>query len=897
MGATEAVTKTASREDGGNGWAVVGLLAVAGGTSALAYYAYRKHVASKGNGLKDVQRVSKDITPEDFYEKFYVKQQPVVIEGLASSCPGTRNWTVGSVFKLVNDSVSDPADLECVTKVEKRAKPSRDASSTRMASPHYQDVSVESVQGFFAYVKRCISGKPVGPRQVSLKNGIAIPTKKILDHCPVPPLLRKLHEERKIRIRDLMGRKYGRIFISAGGLNERCHYNHFGYAFFSVQAKGSKTWLLYPADSLSLRRAEPFSDAPPEDFTKDSVLQRFTGLKAKLFEGDVLFIPAYTYHAVRHVGSFNVNVDFECMPDEMWNKRAQTYMGWQDIAGLCEGVPFMCYTLPGLLPSLIPRMAIKELRLWLFDRMYEDKNPEIRLGLVKKHLLDSEEDISPEEVLSKREECAACFGEDALLLEACLACESVFAKNFWHCLGGAFFLALALYEERRIRREALEHGGKTRNAHYGKFKGEDYTCVVVNRQGHVLALGPDGSVIEKNGRAIQRIPDISLSLDEFQSEGIYTGSFLADVKQLVYAIIVTFSKDNNMNGKSVSLPAIFILRENEKTHKLEPIMTQLKSDDLTQVTESCTWGAFLNKGFAVWIVGKVQTRQALGPRRSLWSGQNGVLLQICAPNENLGFFFEEVDGLYQKAINLELGKEDALIADPALIAFYTGSKFTKPLKERRKEMKKQTENNHHVAPLENGGKKAPEELDSVTHCSEASSVPDDKSNTAETASTVSTASFEADTSVDHDAAEATQATSAEVVKQPPLPEVKCASPYSEAKLQGLVPSIKQLVGILAKHYTAPTPAGQPSIRWPTVFVLRQMPDDKFCMPMMSEVDAPLTKLTRLCKFALDDGKAGHAMWVVAEVLEGNLVGPASTPYVLHWFSPGVLDRLYRRRFG
>ena len=42
---------------------------------------------------------------------------------------------------------------------------------------------------------------------------------------------------------------------------------------------------------------------------------------------------------------------------------------------------------------------------------------------------------------------------------------------------------------------------------------------------------------------------------------------------------------------------------------------------------------------------------------------------------------------------------------------------------------------------------------------------------------------------------------------------------------------------------------------------------------MSEVEAPLTALTQVCKFALDDGKAGHAMWIVAQVKKGTAVGP------------------------
>ena len=88
-----------------------------------------------------------------------------------------------------------------------------------------------------------------------------------------------------LRLRDLLGRKFGRLFVSAKGFNGRCHYDRFGYALFSAQVKGSNTWLLYPAESLSLKRAKPFDNAPPQDFTKPEVYEGARGFKAHLNEG------------------------------------------------------------------------------------------------------------------------------------------------------------------------------------------------------------------------------------------------------------------------------------------------------------------------------------------------------------------------------------------------------------------------------------------------------------------------------------------------------------------------------------------------------------------------------------------------------------------------------------
>ena len=71
-------------------------------------------------------------------------------------------------------------------------------------------------------------------------------------------------------------------------------------------------------------------------------------------------------------------------------------------------------------------------------------------------------------------------------------------------------------------------------------------------------------------------------------------------------------------------------------------MTQLEPENQSKITESCKWGAFLNKGFAIWVVSKVSQGDTFASGNPPWSRSSGVVVQICAPKTNLGYFYEEV---------------------------------------------------------------------------------------------------------------------------------------------------------------------------------------------------------------------------------------------------------------
>ena len=87
-------------------------------------------------------------------------------------------------------------------------------------------------------------------------------------------------------------------------------------------------------------------------------------------------------------------------------------------------------------------------------------------------------------VLKKSEAIAGGTGRDAMLLESCIACEAIFCGNLWRCLNAIPFLYSAFEGERQIMEEVAK----------GVESGK-HSCMAINKQCHVLTVGPRGNVI------------------------------------------------------------------------------------------------------------------------------------------------------------------------------------------------------------------------------------------------------------------------------------------------------------------------------------------------------------------------------------------------------------------
>ncbi|CAE8621171.1 unnamed protein product [Polarella glacialis] len=370
----------------------------------------KKAGAQKLPAVKPVSRLAVDATPEEFLE-FYLRREPVIIPDVTRNWPAREGWDLDGCRQFVCKHACDvPVEL---------AMYQFDAPD----GTRYKDLELSSVSKYFEYIDRCIHKNM--EQKSALKNGVNVPRDAISSVCPVPAVLKELHDSGKLKLRDLAGRQFSRLFISLKGFHGRCHYDRFGYPFFSVQIKGSKTWYLYSADALPMKRAVPFDNAPFEDFCVPSVRNEYAGWVAELNEGDMLFLPPYTYHSVCHTGQFNVNIDYACLPDLCWAEAVNSLpLALQDVGGMLGGRALMFYALPKLLPD---SLACKRVQAKLLSGVFELED----LGLVLNSSIFAElnaEEESTEELLSRAlaasEKSAAGAGTAALLLESCLACEA-----------------------------------------------------------------------------------------------------------------------------------------------------------------------------------------------------------------------------------------------------------------------------------------------------------------------------------------------------------------------------------------------------------------------------------------------------------------------------------------
>jgi hypothetical protein len=95
----------------------------------------------------------------------------------------------------------------------------------------------------------------------------------------------------------------------------------------NAQVKGLKQVVLYAPDQMKRLYTYFESKAHPGNFSQVDVEapdpQRFPlfeeaeGYGSELQAGEMLFIPSYWYHSFKHLGDFNVNVNFWWLPERI----------------------------------------------------------------------------------------------------------------------------------------------------------------------------------------------------------------------------------------------------------------------------------------------------------------------------------------------------------------------------------------------------------------------------------------------------------------------------------------------------------------------------------------------------------------------------------------------------
>jgi len=107
-------------------------------------------------------------------------------------------------------------------------------------------------------------------------------------------------------------------WFSGRGVRTWLHYDNNGCHNLNAQLTGTKQALLWPPSELARLAPFPLGGANPAyncsrlDFEADVPGEP---LRAELAPGDVLFIPAWWFHAFVHTGDFNSNVNFWWRPE------------------------------------------------------------------------------------------------------------------------------------------------------------------------------------------------------------------------------------------------------------------------------------------------------------------------------------------------------------------------------------------------------------------------------------------------------------------------------------------------------------------------------------------------------------------------------------------------------
>ncbi len=119
------------------------------------------------------------------------------------------------------------------------------------------------------------------------------------------------------------------LWLSGRGVKTRLHYDRNGRHNFNAQISGRKDVVLVPPTEIDKLYPFPISsptynftrvDHRAPDITRYPLFSAAAGLEGTLEAGELLFLPAFWYHAFTHRGDFNLNVNY-------WTDAASVSLG------------------------------------------------------------------------------------------------------------------------------------------------------------------------------------------------------------------------------------------------------------------------------------------------------------------------------------------------------------------------------------------------------------------------------------------------------------------------------------------------------------------------------------------------------------------------------------------
>jgi len=121
----------------------------------------------------------------------------------------------------------------------------------------------------------------------------------------------------------------------------------------------------------------------------------------------------------------------------------------------------------------------------------------------------------------------------------------------------------------------------------------------------------------------------------------------------------------------VTLPAAFVLREEESTGFIRPVVCEMQTEP-SAMTVCTRWALTDNNGVAVFVLAPVRKGTKLA--KGEWLLGSGVLVQICSSRTNLAFFLEgEASRQLQPAVDYPADNTGPLLLIEQLETAFTGT--------------------------------------------------------------------------------------------------------------------------------------------------------------------------------------------------------------------------------
>ena len=201
---------------------------------------------NKNKGFFEIARESASLSLDDFINKYYVSETPVVIEGIGKDWSGTETWSEAYI----------------------REKLAKDPSAKAASLWYWME-------------------------QGSLD-----------DEYETPEIVKELIDSDKVFPRtELM-----RIWAHPQGNVSSWHYDANMVNVFNVQMTGKKEWLLVsPETPLS---CYPFTSFAIMDDNDEKRLKTKIYTQVILNKGDMLYIPPLWFHKVTSLEKENLNLNF-----------------------------------------------------------------------------------------------------------------------------------------------------------------------------------------------------------------------------------------------------------------------------------------------------------------------------------------------------------------------------------------------------------------------------------------------------------------------------------------------------------------------------------------------------------------------------------------------------------